>query len=212
MDGAAADVSLPLRPGSPAPDFQARTTQGDRSLTNYKGRWLLFFSHPADFTPVCTSEFVALSRAAPRFEAQGCDLLGLSVDSLFSHITWALDIEQRFGVEIGFPIVEDPSMAIAAAYGMIDAHSGDSATVRGTFFIDPQGIVRAITWYPMTNGRSVDEMFRLLCALQETDKTGALTPEGWLPGADTVEPAPLTLHDARERGGADAWYVKARSS
>jgi peroxiredoxin (alkyl hydroperoxide reductase subunit C) len=212
MDDVIAGQPGPLRPGLPAPEFSARTTLGERRLADYRGRWLVFFSHPADFTPVCTSEFVALARAAPRFAERDCELLGLSVDSLFAHLAWILAIEDGFGVEVPFPIVEDPSMAIARAYGMTTADATDSASVRATFFIDPKGVIRAITWYPMTNGRSVEEMLRLLAALQETDSTGASTPEGWRPGEPTVEPAPLNLADARARAGGGAWFLKERKT
>lgn len=210
MDDHIAPPAGPLRPGAPAPEFSARTTLGERRLADYRGRWVVFFSHPADFTPVCTSEFVALARAAPRFAELDCELLGLSVDSLFAHLAWILAIEQAFGVQVSFPVVEDPSMAIARAYGMTAPDAADSASVRATFFIDPQGVIRAITWYPMTNGRSVEEMLRLLAALQETDRTGASTPEGWRPGTPTVEPAPLTLEDARERAAQAPWFLKER--
>ncbi|WP_300578662.1 peroxiredoxin [Phenylobacterium sp.] len=199
--------SLP-RPGEAAPNFTARTTLGDRELASYRGRWLMFFSHPADFTPVCTSEFVAFAKATDRFEALGCDLLGLSVDSLFSHLAWVLSIEQTFGVKVQFPVVEDPSMAIARAYGMLDANSGDSSTVRATYFIDPQGIIRALSCYPMTNGRSVEEMLRLLAALQATDRTGDSTPEGWTPGHPMLKAPPLTAPQARDIGGEGPWYYR----
>jgi len=211
MDDEIAAAAGPLRPGVPAPEFSARTTLGERRLADFRGRWLVFFSHPADFTPVCTSEFVALARAAPRFAEHDCDLLGLSVDSLFAHLAWILAIEDAFGVKVSFPVVEDPSMAIARAYGMTAPDAADSASVRATFFIDPKGVIRAITWYPMTNGRSVEEMLRLLAALQETDRTGASTPEGWRPGAATVEPAPLTLEDARARAAGGPWFLKERT-
>ena len=138
-----------------APDFVARTTMGDRKLSDYRGKWLLFFSHPADFTPVCASEFIAFAKASERFQALGCDLLALSVDSLFSHLAWIRSIKQQFGVEITFPIIEDPSMVIARVYGMIAPRAPDSALVRAVFLIDGHGIIRAITWYPMTTGRNV---------------------------------------------------------
>lgn len=210
MDDQIAPPTGPLRPGAPAPEFSARTTLGERRLADYRGRWLVFFSHPADFTPVCTSEFVALARAAPQFAELGCDLLGLSVDSLFAHLAWILAIEDAFEVRVPFPVVEDPSMAIARAYGMTAPDAADSASVRATFFIDPRGMIRAISWYPMTNGRSVEEMLRLLAALQETDRTGASTPEGWRPGAPTVEPAPLSLEEARARASGAPWFLKER--
>src|SRR5271168_1748399 len=130
-NGEGAAARLPLL-NEPAPAFRARTTQGERSLEDYRGRWLVFFAHPADFTAVCTSEFIAFAKAYDRFQALGCDLLGLSVDSLFAHIAWVSNIKERFGIEIPFPIVEDPSMAIAGAYGMLHPGADSSATVRAT--------------------------------------------------------------------------------
>jgi peroxiredoxin (alkyl hydroperoxide reductase subunit C) len=193
-----------------APAFSARTTMGDRKLSDYAGRWLVLFSHPADFTPVCTSEFIAFAAALPEFAAIGCDLLGLSVDSLFSHLAWIRNIRERFGVSIGFPIVEDPSMAIARAYGMISPHSPDSSLVRASFVIDPSGIIRAITWYPMTTGRNVGEQLRLVAALQATDAHGVLTPEAWHPGDDVIVPPPLTVGPAGDSGGPGEldWYYR----
>lgn len=198
----------PVRIGDRAPNFRARTTLGDCALSDYRGRWLLFFSHPADFTPVCTTEFLALSRAAGRFAALNCALLGLSVDSLYAHLAWVRAIRQAFDTEIAFPIVEDPSMAIGRAFGMIDDRSADSMAMRSTFFIDPSGIVRAITCYPHNVGRSVDEMIRLLQALQHVSASDRLAPEGWQPGDPTLAPPPATA------GGADDepdWFCRYRS-
>jgi peroxiredoxin (alkyl hydroperoxide reductase subunit C) len=182
---------------------------GDVALSDYRGRWLVFFSHPADFTPVCTSEFIAFSRAAARFEELGCALLALSVDSLFSHFAWIRSIHQQFGVAVPFPIIEDPSMAIAAAYGMIAPEAPDAAMVRATFVIDPEGVIRAISWYPMTTGRSVEELLRLLVALQTTDRHGVSTPEGWQSGDDVILPCPLTADQVfqSQAEGSD-WYFR----
>jgi peroxiredoxin (alkyl hydroperoxide reductase subunit C) len=205
------ETEVSVRPGRPAPDFEARTTQGLKKLADYRGRWLLFFSHPADFTPVCTSEFLALAAAGPRFAALDCDLLGLSVDSLFSHLAWIDSIRQHFGVEIPFPIIEDPSMAIGRAYGMLDAGSGDSSAVRATYVIDPAGMVRALTWYPMTTGRSVEEMLRLVAALQATDASGASAPEGWTPGGDLLVSAPITQQEVLKSSAGkpkEPWYFR----
>ncbi len=200
------------RIGEPAIPFRVRTTMGERTLDSYRGRWLLFFSHPADFTPVCTSEIVAFAAAWPRFQALGCDLLGLSVDSLFSHIAWIRGIHSGFGAEIPFPIAEDISMAVAGAYGMIHPSDADTATVRATFLIDPTGIVRLLTYYPLSNGRDVEEILRVLAALQETDASGLSTPAGWTPGQDGVLSPPLTVAEAdrREREGAVAWYYASQ--
>ena len=192
-----------------APAFRARTTMGDRTLADYAGRWLLLFSHPADFTPVCTSEFLAFAAAAPRFAAIGCELLGLSIDSLFSHLAWVRSIRHKFGVTIDFPIIEDPSMAIARAYGMISPHSPDSSLVRAAFVIDPAGTIRAITWYPMTTGRNVDEQLRLVFALQATDAHGVLTPENWRAGDDVIVPPPLTSDATADSSGLD-WYYSTK--
>ena len=200
----------PLRIGETAPVFRARSTQGDVSLDHYRGRWLVFFSHPADFTPVCTSEFVALSRAAPRFAALDCALLGLSVDSLYAHVAWVRTIREGFGVDVPFPIVEDPSMAIGRAYGMVDDDARDSSSMRASFFIDPGGIIRAITWYPLTVGRSVDEMLRLVAALQRTASGEAMTPEGWRPGDDLLLPPDQTMADALNPDSPPAWFYKTR--
>ncbi|TAJ51094.1 MAG: peroxiredoxin [Brevundimonas sp.] len=200
-----------LRINDQAPDFTARTTQGEKRLSDYRGRWLVLFSHPADFTPVCTSEFVALARQADAFAAINCDLMALSVDSLYSHLAWLKDIYRRFGVKVPFPIIEDPSMAIGHAFGMVDTGSSDSATVRATFVIDPEGVVRAISWYPMNIGRSVDELLRLVTALQTSDREEASTPAGWTPGDALLEPAATTLDAAIADGDDDApWYYRER--
>ncbi|MDR3535452.1 MAG: peroxiredoxin [Acetobacteraceae bacterium] len=190
-----------------APEFRARSTHGEISLAGYRGRWLLFFSHPADFTPVCTSEFISMARAADRFAALNCALLALSVDSLFAHLAWVCSIRNHFGVEIPFPIIEDPSMAIARAYGMIHPRAPDAATVRAVFVIDPEGVIRAITWYPMTVGRNVEELLRLVAALQVTDRHDVSTPEGWRPGQAVLLPPSL---QAGSGPGAPAedWYYR----
>ncbi|WP_313898751.1 peroxiredoxin [Methylobacterium sp. J-067] len=190
--------------GDAAPAFRARTTMGLRTLGAYRGRWLVLFSHPADFTPVCTSEFIAFAQAHAAFQALGCDLLALSVDSLSSHLAWQQSIAQHFGVRIPFPIVEDPGMGIARAYGMLPAGATSTATVRTTFVIDPEGIVRALTAYPLTVGRSVAEILRLVGALQASDAADISTPEGWRPGDPVLTHPPMT-GDEVGACGAD-WY------
>lgn len=190
--------------GDAAPAFRARTTMGLRTLGAYRGRWLVFFSHPADFTPVCTSEFIAFAQAHAAFQALGCDLLALSVDSLSSHLAWQQSIAQHFGVRIPFPIVEDPGMGIARAYGMLPAGATSTATVRTAFVIDPEGIVRALTAYPLTVGRSVAEILRLVGALQASDAADVSTPEGWRPGDPVLTHPPMT-GDEVGACGAD-WY------
>lgn len=203
MNDTPATASQPIRIGEKAPDFRARTTLGERSLSEYRGQWLILFSHPADFTPVCTTEFIALAKSADEFEAAGCALLGLSVDSIYSHIAWVTAIKHQFGVNVPFPIIEDPSMAIGRAYGMIDDDAIDSAKVRSTYFIDPEGVVRAITTYPHNVGRSVSEMLRLLRALQATEGGEVLAPEGWQPGDRLLA---LPIIDSAEIGVHADWF------
>lgn len=197
-----------------APAFEARSTQGLVRMSDYRGRWLVFFSHPADFTPVCTSEFLAFQKASDRFGALGADLLGLSVDSLYAHIAWVKDIEARFQTRISFPIIEDISMSVARAYGMIHDGSASTAAVRSVFFIDPDGYVRAMIHYPMNVGRSVEEILRVLSALQESDAAHIATPEGWVPGAPTVLPPPLDQNeaDARAQMAGGTWYFTAQEA
>lgn len=196
-----------LRIGDTAPNFRARSTMGDIHLREYRGRWLILFAHPADFTPVCTSEFVALARAAPQFKARDCQLLGLSVDSLYAHIAWVDAIHGHFGVAIPFPIIEDPSMAIAEAYGMVDRSNQDSASVRAVYFLDPEGIIRAMIWYPLAIGRSVDELLRVLDALRRTAGGDVLAPEGWRPGHPVLHPAPQRAVDPG-RTGDGPWFYR----
>ncbi len=198
-----------------APAFQARTTHGDRCLGDYQGRWLVLFSHPADFTPVCTTEFMAFARAHDRFEALGCELLGLSIDSLFSHLAWVRNIEEKFGQSIPFPIIEDIKMEVAGAYGMVHPGAADTQAVRATFLIDPKGVLRAMLYYPMSNGRSIEEILRLLVALQTSDAHGVATPEGWVPGDKVIVPPPKTAAAAAARAGegyeTTDWYFSKRS-
>lgn len=203
------------RLNEPAPDFKARTTHGDRTLADYRGKWLILFSHPADFTPVCTTEFMGFAKAAPTFNAMNCELLGLSIDSLFSHLAWTRNIKEKFGVEITFPIIEDLKMDVARAYGMIHPGAGDTSAVRATFFIDPNGVLRAMVYYPMSNGRSINEFVRLLTALQTSDKNACATPEGWCEGDAVIVPPPKTAEAAEKRAseGYDYvdWYFSKKS-
>jgi peroxiredoxin (alkyl hydroperoxide reductase subunit C) len=200
-----------LQIGDEAPNFRARTTKGEISLSDYRGEWVVVFSHPADFTPVCTSEFVALSRAADRFAALNCRLLAISIDSLYSHLAWIRAIKAQFAVEVSFPIVEDPSLVIARAYGMIADDAPDAATLRSTFFVDPDGQIRAIISYPATIGRSVEEMLRVLAALQRVDSEDVVTPEGWQPGDDVLLP-PYQDQTAMLAANEDegCWFYRTR--
>lgn len=203
------------RLNEPAPAFKARTTHGEKSLADYKGKWLILFSHPADFTPVCTTEFMAFAKAADTFKAMNCELLGLSIDSLFSHLAWTRNIQEKFGVTIPFPIIEDIKMEVASAYGMVHPGPADTQAVRATFFIDPNGILRAMVYYPMSNGRSIPEFIRLLQAMQTSDKNAVATPEGWTPGCDVIVPPPKTDADAAKRASEGYktvdWYFSTKS-
>ena len=193
--------AIPGFPGlnRPAPNFVAKTTHGPKSLADYKGKWLVLFSHPADFTPVCTTEFIGFAKRHAEFQALDCELLGLSIDSAYSHIAWMLSIKQNFGIDIPFPIIDDLSMEVAHAYGMIQPGASDTSAVRATFIIDPAGIQRAMIYYPMSNGRSVDEILRLVTGLQTSDAHGVATPENWKPGEAVIVPPPKTLQDAQAR-------------
>ncbi len=194
------DLTLGLpRINEPAPAFDAPTTDGRKTLEDYRGKWLVLFSHPADFTPVCTTEFMAFAKAAPQFADRNCELLGLSIDSNHSHIAWMRNIEEKFGVPIPFPIIADLKMDVARAYGMIHPEAGDTSAVRATFLIDPEGMLRAMVYYPMSNGRSIDEFLRLLDALQTSDEHGVATPEGWKPGDRVIVPPASTAEAANDR-------------
>jgi peroxiredoxin 2/4 len=182
-----------------APMFETNTTHGMKKLTDYKGNWLILFSHPADFTPVCTTEFIGFAKHYPEFQKLNCELLGLSIDSRFAHIAWVRAIKEKFGVEIPFPIIEDLSMQVAHKYGMIQPGASDTSAVRATFFIDPENILRAMIYYPMSNGRSIPEFLRLLKALQTSDQHGVATPEGWQPGEMVIVPPPGTTEEAEKR-------------
>ena len=171
---------------APAPDFEARSTLGRIRLSDFIGQWVLLFSHPADFTPVCTSEFVQFQNYIDDFVALNCQLIGLSVDSVHSHVAWVQSIKANNGVDITFPIIEDVGMNIARAYGMINDDSVSTATLRSCFFIDPKGILRALIHYPMEVGRSIPEMVRLLRALSATHEQLGSCAEGWQPGDSLV--------------------------
>lgn len=207
-------TSLP-RLNEPAPAFTALTTHGTKSLADYRGKWLILFSHPADFTPVCTTEFTAFARRADDFAALDTALLGLSIDSHYAHIAWVRSIKQTFGVDIPFPIIADLDMKVAQAYGMIQPGASDTQAVRATFVIDPEGVLRAMVYYPMTNGRSVDEFLRLVQALQTSVAHKVATPENWRPGEDVIVPTPQTTDaaEARMHEGLQTrdWYFSTRA-
>lgn len=185
--------------GMQAPDFTATTTFGNLRMSDYKGKWVVFFSHPGDFTPVCTTEFIAFSKAQPQFQAQDAQLLGLSIDSNPSHLAWVYAIYLTTGVEIPFPVVADRTGEIARLYGMIAPDASKQETVRNVFIIDPNQKIRAILVYPLTNGRNISEILRLLTALQTTDKYHVVTPANWQPGQPVLVPPPKTYKELISR-------------
>ncbi len=191
-------LNLP-RINEPAPQFTAPSTMGEIQLSDYAGKWVVLFSHPADFTPVCTTEFIGFAKLAPEFEAMNVQLIGLSIDSTYSHIAWARSIEQHFGVKISFPIIADLSMNVAHKYGMIHPGASATAAVRAVFVIDPAQNIRAMIYYPLTTGRVIGEIKRLIQALQLNAEHGLATPEGWQPGDMCIVPPPQTMRAANER-------------
>jgi len=199
MEEAKEQIRPMPRIGELAPAFEAVTTQGVLKLEDFKGSWLILFSHPADFTPVCTTEFMAFAKIHPELQKRGVELLGLSVDSVSSHIAWVRNVEEKAGVRIPFPIVADLNKEVSMAYGMI--HPGDSKTetVRCVFIIDPNQKIRTILYYPLSTGRNMDEIVRLIDALQTVDKHGVATPANWRPGDKVVVPPPNTQEMAEER-------------
>lgn len=206
--------SLP-RINEPAPDFEAKSTVGLIHLSDYKGKWVMLFSHPADFTPVCSTEFMAFARRIEEFEALNVQPVGISVDSIYSHIAWARSMEQLGGVKIPFPIIADLDMKVAQAYGMIHPATSDTAPVRAVFFIDPKQVIRAILYYPQTTGRNIDEILRVFEALQTSDANGIATPADWKKGDQVVVPPPQTMADAEKRVADPSitvkdWYLSVK--
>jgi len=198
-------VSMP-RIGDKAPAFKAVTTQGPIDFpAQYAGSWVILFSHPADFTPVCTSEFVTFGSLEDKFAQANCKLVGLSVDGLFSHIAWLRTINEKIeykgmkNVEVKFPLIEDITMEVAKKYGMIQPGASSTKAVRAVFFIDPNGVVRAIIYYPLNLGRNFDELYRVVVALQTADAFSVALPADWRPGDDVIVPAPSTFTAAKER-------------
>ena len=208
--------------GDPAPAFRSMTTMGKVNFPDdYKGKWVVFFSHPADFTPVCTTEFIAFAKRQEEFRELGVELLGLSIDSVHSHLAWARSIEDirwngQEPVKVGFPIVADISMNVARKYGMLQTVA-KTQTVRAVFIIDPESVVRTILYYPMSTGRNIDEIKRVILSLQKHDAEHVSTPVDWNPGDDLVMGAPLTLEES-DRRAAEAdentiiydWYLAGK--
>ena len=207
-------ASLP-RLGMAAPAFEAVTTHGKIRLSDYHGTWLVLFSHPADFTPVCTTEFLAFAAIAADLRKRNVELLGLSIDSTSSHIAWVRNIKEKFGIDIPFPIIADSNKEVATLYGMLMPGESKTETSRCVFVIDPAGIVRAMIYYPLTTGRNTDEILRLVDALQTTDKHAVATPANWKPGDKVIVPPPATMEDveARLKAGYECtdWYFCKKS-
>jgi peroxiredoxin (alkyl hydroperoxide reductase subunit C) len=202
-------VGMP-RIGEPAPSFTAQTTQGPINFpADYSGRWVIFFSHPADFTPVCTSEFMTFAKMADEFAAYNTGLVGLSVDGLYSHIAWLRTIKDKIkfrdmaDIEVMFPLVEDVSMEIARKYGMIMPGEDSTKAVRAVFVIDPRGVVRTVIYYPLSLGRNFDELLRVVKALQTADHFDVATPADWRPGDRVIVPPAGSCGTAKERMDGD---------
>ncbi len=198
-------VRLPLI-GERAPEFEAETTTGPISFpADYEGKWVIFFSHPADFTPVCTTEFMTFASMAEEFRALNCELVGLSIDSTFSHIAWLRTIREKIefrgmkDVEVLFPVISDLTMEVSRKYGMLQPAASTTQAVRAVFMIDPKGIVRALVYYPLSNGRNMQEVKRLLLAMQHSDRYGVATPADWQPGEEVIIPPPGSCGSAKER-------------
>lgn len=191
--------------GDVAPSFKAVTTQGDINFPeDYKGKWIVLFSHPADFTPVCTTEFMTFAKMKKDFDDLNVQLVGVSIDSLFSHIAWLrkineLEWKNMKNLEVTFPLIEDIKMEVSKKYGMLQPNSSTTQAVRAVFVIDPKGIVQALMYYPASTGRNFDEIKRLIQALQKTQKDGVATPADWRPGEDTIIPPAGTCGLAKER-------------
>jgi peroxiredoxin (alkyl hydroperoxide reductase subunit C) len=196
---------LPLI-GEKAPAFKAETTQGTINFPeDYKGKWVILFSHPADFTPVCTTEFMTFASMQPEFEKLNCKLIGLSIDSTYSHIAWLRTIYEKIeykgmkNIEVKFPVISDLTMEVAKAFGMLQPAVSNTQAVRAVFIIDPEATIRSILYYPLSTGRNIEEIKRLLIALQLSDKHKIATPANWQPGEDVIVPPPGSCGSAKER-------------
>ncbi len=202
------EVNPMPRIGEKAPEFKAVTTQGEINFpSDYKGNWVILFSHPADFTPVCTSEFMTFATLEEQFANANCKLVGLSVDGLYSHIAWLRTIKEKIeykgmkNVEVKFPLIEDISMNVAKKYGMIMPGQSNTQAVRAVFIIDPKGVIRTIIYYPLSLGRNFDELYRALIALQTSDEFGIATPADWRPGEDVIVSPASSCSTAENRMG-----------
>jgi peroxiredoxin (alkyl hydroperoxide reductase subunit C) len=204
----------------PAPNFESKSTHGLIRLSDYttKGKWVMLFSHPSDFTPVCSTEFIEFAKRHDDFEKLNVQLIGVSIDSIFSHIAWIRDLESIAGVQVKFPVIADLDQKVSQAYGLVHEAVSDTAAVRSVFVIDPKGNVRALLYYPMQLGRSVDELIRIFQGLQTVDANGVSCPANWVPGEPVIVAAPATQEDAAKRttdGGAGldvkSWYLSKKN-
>lgn len=185
--------------GQKAPDFDANTTFGNIKLKDYEGKWIVLFSHPGDFSPVCTTEMIAFTRASTYFKENNTELLGLSIDSNSSHLAWVYDIYCKTGIKVSFPIIADRNGEIARKYGMIANDISNTETVRNVYIIDNHGIIRTILVYPMNIGRFIPEILRTVIALQVSDKNQTATPANWIPNQPVIVPSPKTFEELENR-------------
>ncbi len=198
------EMNMMPRIGDMAPDFEAMTTQGKIKFSDYnKDHWVILFSHPADFTPVCTTELSEFARQEEEFAKYNTKLMGLSIDSIHSHIAWVNNVKKNMGIKMNFPIIADLDMSVAKLYGMIQPNEATTAAVRAVFFIDPKGKIRLIMYYPLNVGRNMDEIWRVLKALQTSDKNGVAIPLNWQPGDKVIVPPPTTVSDMEDREKSD---------
>lgn len=196
--------------GNNAPDFSCNSTMGNISLDKYKGKWLVFFSHPGDFTPVCTTEFIEFAKMHSDFNKINCELLGLSIDSNASHLAWVLNIEKNTNVKITFPIIADRDGHISTLYNMLNQGEVNKGTVRSVYIINPDGIIKAIMTYPKEVGRNIPEILRTVIALQATEQKSVMTPANWLPGMPEVIPPPSTYEEIQknlDNSNCFDWYL-----
>jgi peroxiredoxin 2/4 len=192
--------------GDPAPSFRAKTTMGPLNFPeDYSGKWVILFSHPADFTPVCTTEFMTFAVMQEEFRSYNCELLGLSIDSIYAHIAWLRTIKEKIefkgmkNVEVNFPVIEDLKMIVSRKFGMIHDNSSSTQAVRAVFIIDPEAKIRAVLYYPLSTGRNMNEILRMIIALQKADKEQIATPANWQPGDDVIIPPPGSCGTAKDR-------------
>lgn len=197
-------VTTMPRIGDKAPDFNANTTYGPIQFSEFnKGNWVVMFSHPADFTPVCTTEMSGFAVRHNEFKEMNTKLLGLSIDSIHAHVAWVNNVKKNTGVLFDFPIIADIDMKVSKLYGMLQPNESETAAVRAVFFIDPNGKIRLIMYYPLNVGRNMDEILRVLKALQTSDKHGVALPLNWTPGEKVIVPPPKTVKDMEEREKSD---------